>query len=288
MSGPERFGPEDPETSGSGAPDREASDRDASGPEASGPAASGPEASGPGLDDVFGESAFRDYGDQPLIPAVPTRATAPAAPAVDAPGAAVPPATASRGPIPKNQQVLMWVAGGLVAVLLLVALYFLGTRLGAAKPESVASPSPTPTETAPPTPEPTALPAGPVQPGTYDWQELLGGECLEPFTDPWAEEFTVVDCGIPHRAQLVDRGTFTDLAAQAYPGADALHSQINLLCTGPNVIDLAAAGDFSDIQVQATYAATAEEWDAGHHDYFCFVSRASGEPLPVSVGVPGV
>ncbi|WP_167137697.1 hypothetical protein [Diaminobutyricimonas sp. TR449] len=283
MSGPERPGPLEPE--------------------ASGPEATGAEATGAGLDDVFGESAFRDYGDEPLI-AVPRRDQASSGDRAgrDLGGLdqrtepdqrteldqRMTPAKAPRGPIPKNQQVLMWVAGGLVAVLLLVALYFLGTRLGAAQPEPVASPSPTPSETATPTPEPTALPAGPVSPGTYDWQELLGGECLEPFADPWAEEFTVVDCGIPHRAQLVDRGTFTDLAEQAYPGAEALQSQINLLCTGPSVIDLAAAGQFADIQVQATYAATAEEWDAGHHDYFCFVSRSSGEPLPLSVGVPGV
>jgi hypothetical protein len=264
MSGPERPGPFEPLE-----------------PRASGSEASGPEASGAGIDDVFGESAFREYADEPLIN-IPSPAGS-ADPVVEAPRAKAP-----RGPIPKNQQVLMWVAGGLVAVLLLIALYFVGTRLAAAQPAPIASPSPTPSETATPTPEPTALPAGPVTPGTYDWQDLLGGECLEPFTDPWAEEFTVVDCGIPHRAQLVDRGTFTDLAAQAYPGAEALQSQINLLCTGPNVIDLAAAGQFSDIQVQATYAATAEEWDAGHHDYFCFVSRSSGEPLPLSVGVPGV
>lgn len=270
MTGPER--PETPE------------------PGASGSRAAGAQASGPDLDDVFGESAFRDYGDEPLI-AVPRRDPA-AQPATGTAGSADAPAPrparAPRGPIPKNQQVLMWVAGGLVAVLLLIALYFLGIRLGAAEPEPVASPSPTPTQTTTPTPEATALPAGPLAAGTYDWQELLGGECLEPFADPWAEEFTVVDCGVPHHAQLVDRGTFTDLAAQEYPGAEALQSQINLLCTGPNVIDLTAAGQFSDIQVQATYAATAEEWEAGHHDYFCFVSRSSGEPLPHSVGVPGV
>lgn len=244
------------------------------GPERSGSDES--EASGAGLDEVFGESAFRNYGDEPLI----------AGPADSAPGAAR--AKAPRGPILKSQQVLMWVAGGLVALLAIAALYFLGTRLGAASDAPAASPSPTPTDTATPTPEPTALPVGPVAPGSHAWDELLGGECLEPFTDPWAEEFTVVDCGIPHRAQLVDRGTFPDAATQAYPGVDALQSQINLLCTGAGVIDLAAAGQFTDIQVQATYAATAEEWDAGHHDYFCFVSRSSGEPLPLSVAVPGV
>jgi hypothetical protein len=116
----------------------------------------------------------------------------------------------------------------------------------------------------------------------------------------WAETFTVVDCATPHQAQMVHRGTFPATAAapstatpapsstpSGYPGVPALQAQINLLCTAPGVIDLAVAGGYTDIQFQGAYAADAKEWDAGQHDYFCFVSRSSGQPLTNSVaGTP--
>ncbi|WP_166880399.1 hypothetical protein [Salinibacterium sp. ZJ450] len=254
------------------------------------------------LDDVFGETAFRDYSDEPVF--TPSRSTRresqpgrrqaePAEPVGQTQGgfgqaADGKPDVAAQGhaPIPRNQQILLWIAGSLVAVLAIVALYFVGTRLGGTdEPAAVVTPSATAEPTPTSTPEAPAV--GPLPAGVYDWSELLGGECIDPYTDPWAEEFTVVDCAVPHPAQLVDRGTFPmDAANPSYPGVDGLQTQINLLCSAPTVIDFAAAGQFSDIQVQASYAATAEEWDAGHHDYFCFATRSSGEPLTVSVAVP--
>jgi hypothetical protein len=38
--------------------------------------------------------------------------------------------------------------------------------------------------------------------------------------------------------------------------------------------------------VQGAYPATAEQWEAGQRDIFCFVSRSSGEPLTGSIAVP--
>ena len=37
-------------------------------------------------------------------------------------------------------------------------------------------------------PKPAAVGAG-----THPWDALGGGECIQPFTSVWAEEFTVVD-----------------------------------------------------------------------------------------------
>jgi hypothetical protein len=129
---------------------------------------------------------------------------------------------------------------------------------------------------------------------------LRGGECIDPFTTPFAETFTVVDCGAAHAAQLLRRGSFPGAgtpaattatptpAAEEYPGLAALQSQISLLCGAPGVIDLAAAGAYSDIQFQASYAATAAEWKGGQHDYFCFVNRSSAGPITGSLaGTPG-
>jgi hypothetical protein len=151
-----------------------------------------------------------------------------------------------------------------------------------------ASPSPssslTPSPSAPPVTQVAAV--GPLTPGTYSWETLRGGECLGGYESPWAEEFTVVDCAVPHPAQMVHRGVFDADAAGAYPGVDALQAQINLLCSAPTVIDYAAAGAYNDIQFAASYAATDKEWAAGHRDYFCFVTRSSGAPLTGSVAVP--
>ncbi|MDP9026900.1 MAG: hypothetical protein M3N46_04995, partial [Actinomycetota bacterium] len=59
----------------------------------------------------------------------------------------------------------------------------------------------------------------------------------------------------------------------------------SLLCAAPGVLDLRAAGQYADAQVQGSYPVTAQQWAAGQHDYFCFISRASGQPLTGSVAV---
>lgn len=195
-------------------------------------------------------------------------------------------ARGERAPLPRTQKILIGVALGLVAVLALVALFLVGQRLASTAPAPVA----TPTATAEPTAAPTAtagpLPPGPLAPGDYRWDELLGGECLGEYESAWQERYTVVDCTIPHPAQMVFRGTFTDDAAAAYPGVEELSSRINLLCTAPSVINYQIAGTASDIQVTASFAATAADWDAGDRTYYCFVNRASGEPLTASVAQP--
>jgi hypothetical protein len=205
-----------------------------------------------------------------------------------------------------NTKLLLWGGGALLAVLALIGLFFLGTKLpelfgsapapasdtrGSATAASASvSPSPTPSET--PSPSPSAPPVtevaavGPLAPGTHSWEKLRGGECLTGYETPWAEEFTVVDCAVPHPAQMVHRGVFGPGDASAYPGIDALQAQINLLCSAPTVIDFAAAGAYNDIRVAGSFAATSQAWAAGHRDYFCFVTRGSGEPLTGSVAIP--
>jgi hypothetical protein len=233
------------------------------------------------LEALFGEDKFRDYDAEPAVGQAPPAG----AHAADAD------ATEPREGISRAQKILLAVAGGLVVILALAALFLLGTRLPALiGPAPTPTPSATPTPT--PTPTPTVLPVGPVAAGVWAWDELLGGECLDPFEDPWAEEFTVVDCANPHPAQMVYRGTFpsaegdTDPSDDAFPGTAALQGQLSLLCTAPGVVDLAAAGQFTDVQFQGSYPATQEQWDAGDRSYYCFVSRSSGEPLTGSLAIP--
>jgi hypothetical protein len=226
------------------------------------------------LDALFGESRFREYEAGADESENPFKGK----PKDEA-------ASAKAGGVGTAQKVLLWVAGSLVGVIALVALFLVGTRL-----PDLLGPAPIVTKSASPSPSPSAtvLPIGPVAPGTYAWDELLGGECLDPFESPWDEEFTVVDCAAPHPAQMVFRGEFavTDPLNEAYPGEAALQSQLALLCSAPGVINLAAAGQYADAQFQASFPATEEQWDDGDRAYFCFVSRSSGEPLTGSVAVP--
>jgi hypothetical protein len=196
-------------------------------------------------------------------------------------------ATVSRGgpsDASDRTRLLGLVGAGVVIVLALVALFYLGTRLplilgGSPTAEASATPTPTPT----PTPTAEAPATGPLAAGTYAWDELRGGECLEPYESPWAEEFTVVDCAEPHAAQLVFTAPYTDDPALPFPGEDVIASEIGLLCSAPGVVDFGAAAPFTDLQVQGAYPVSGEQWAAGDRDYFCFASRSSGEPLTASV-----
>ncbi|MDX2025033.1 hypothetical protein [Microcella sp.] len=250
---------------------------------------------GGALDALFGSESFQEYDDA-LIPVVPRSSRR----GGDGEGP-----EGEKAPLGRTQKVLLWVAGSLVAVLALVAIFFVGTRIPlllgpapGAEPLPTASPSPSATE--------IARPVGPVPPGEYRWDEIWGGECIEPFVDAWQEDVTVVDCATAHGGQLVLRAPFpepaptgeaaTDSATEGttagltddvpYPGEEALAAQMSLLCSAAGVINLTAAASVTDLQVQGAYPVSEEQWDAGERDYFCFVSRSSGEPITGSLANP--
>lgn len=234
-----------------------------------------------GIDALFGESNFVEYDEGPTASENPF-----AKKGVDPSDAGVADDSAHARTSP--QVVLLWVAGSVVALLALVALFLLGTKLptilgpapGAAVVTS-ASPSASPT--------PTTPPIGPVAPGVYQWDALLGGECVAPYVGPWAQKYTVVDCETPHPAQVVTKGTFaTAEGVVAYPGAETLQSQVNLLCTSPTVVDYAKANAYTDIQYQASYALSEQEWNDGNHFYYCFLSRSAAGDITGTIAVPQV
>jgi hypothetical protein len=229
--------------------------------------------------------------------------SAPAAPTVTAP----PPDRPANAPIEHVRgggslnRWLLIAAGVLLAILIAVALFTLGRSVAAGHDQAPAAatrtttPSPTAgTASATPTPTPTASEdqavagTGPLAPGqTYRWDQLRGGECLNPFSSAWAQQFAVVDCNAQHAAQLVYSAPFAADPAAPFPGEQAITNQVNLLCSKPGVIDLHAASAYSDVQVVAAYPVTADQWDSGQRNYFCFVNRASGQPFTSSVAGPG-
>ncbi len=265
------------------------------------PAPSGPTT----LDTVFGDAAFVEYQDEPLLarrpePSRPARRAAapPAAPAATAPAAA-------QG-LPRSQKVLIGIAVGLGVLVAVIAAFIIGTRLpglvgfgpvvstgpgieSSADPSDAASPSEEPSADPTPEPEPSEAVApatGPLPAGVHDWDALAGGECLDPFDDPWQEEYTVVDCAEPHAAQLVAVGTLPGEEVSAYPGEESLAGEIPTLCRAAGVIDLGPASAFRDLQVEGSYPVSAEDWADGERAYRCFVTRSSGEPITGSLTPP--
>ena len=258
------------------------------------------------LDTVFGASAFVEHDDAFLLarrraasPGSAEATTAEAGAATDRAAAGAAAAHAGAG-MPRSQRILIGVAIGLGVLVATIAAFIIGLRLpglvdigpaGASAPvisaraEPSAEPTPELTPEPPPTEEPVPL-SGPLAAGVYDWDALAGGECLEPYLDPWQEEFTVADCAAPHAAQLIAVGTLPGEEVSAYPGEEALAALMPELCRAPGVIDLATAAAYRDLQVEGSYAVSAEDWAAGERRYGCFVTRSSGEPLTGSLSLP--
>jgi hypothetical protein len=239
------------------------------------------------IDALFGDSQFREYTDglDPSQNPFVRKAEA------DSGRGGFDPSdpTAPQGPPPgvsKVQRILLSVLGGILAVLAIVALFFLGARL----PDLLG---PAPAVVVPTgTPSPSASPGvalGPVAPGEYAWDELLGGECLDPYTDPWQPTYVVVECADPHPAQMVHRGvTPEELEATGlYPGEEVLQTEVVELCRVRGIFDPAMVGGLTDAVVQVSYP-TEEVWNDGGRDFFCFVTRSSGEPITGDLALPQV
>lgn len=173
----------------------------------------------------------------------------------------------------KFRQRLLLTVSGILASILAIGAWVVGGILG------TPAVAPVPTETAAPGP-PTAT----QPPGEYPFGQLFGGECLDPFVDPWAETFTVVDCAIPHAAQLVYAGDLAvDGTYPSYPGDSRIGKAALAACSRKGVLDLSAAKKITDIQIATSYSASSVAWDSGDTRYFCFASRTGGTPLETSI-----
>lgn len=181
---------------------------------------------------------------------------------------------------------------GAAGVLVLAGLFLVGTRLPGILNPPTEAPAPTATSasasatpTATPTPVPTST-AGPQLAGTFEWNQLRGGECISPYVSAWQQRFTVVDCASPHAAQVMSAGSLASDAAEPYPGQSAIAEDLNLLCQRPENFASAILGAYPDVIWQASYPVTDAQWQAGQRNYYCFVSRSSSQPLGGSFAPP--
>jgi len=250
----------------------------------------------------------------PAVGGTPAHAPAPGRTPVGAPAAAAAPGGGDRDNFinegfaklrnegQRGKRLLIWGAVALIVVLLVAVFALTRWILG----NTIADHTPAPTSSAAasapakasssPSSEPSTAASSPsdtlqtlqfattpAAPGEHSWTELAGGECLSPFTNAWAQTFTVVDCSTAHIAQLTAR---LPVSANQWPGPDALAAQAAEQCQTSAALDTSAAAAYGDVQVQGSYAPDQATWDQGDTFISCFVTRSSGEPLTGSVA-PG-
>ncbi len=223
------------------------------------------------LDALFGEHQFQEYEELGVIGSIQ-----------------VPPTTGNpqsgrepRPPLSTRAKTLLSIGGGLVAAIVIIALFFLGVRLGAA-PTAVPSPAASAHPSATPT---SASEGGPAAPGVRAWTALQGGECIQPFTSAWAETFTVVPCANDHDAEMVFKGKLPDSSAVPYPTSSQFQTTLTALCRASSAINYAAAASITDLQISFSYPPDASSWNSGDRTYYCFVNRQSGSNLPGDLAV---
>jgi hypothetical protein len=166
-----------------------------------------------------------------------------------------------------QRRAVLGTAAGLVLVGLLFGLYQLGAALGTGTDAADTAIGDDP-----------ATSGAALEPGVHPWSALQGGECLDPFETAWAEEFTVVDCADGHRAQFMYRGEVGP-EVTVYLDAAGWQGLTPALCDAATLLDLAVAGEYSELQWHLTYAGDATEWANGDRGYTCTVDRLSGEPI---------
>ncbi|SDQ27431.1 Septum formation [Curtobacterium sp. UNCCL20] len=197
----------------------------------------------------------------------------------------------------RGKLLLIWGSVALIVILLVAVFaltrWILGNTIEDHTPaptstsaaSAKASPSTAASSAPATTPSPSSLATlqfatTPAAPGEHSWTELAGGECLSPFTNAWAQTFTVVDCATPHIAQLTAR---LPVSANQWPGPDALAAQAAEQCQTSAALNTSAAAAFGDVQVQGSYAPDQATWDQGDTFISCFVTRSSGDTLTGSV-----
>lgn len=201
----------------------------------------------------------------------------------------------------RGKQLLVYGSIALIVVLIvlvfLLSKWILGNNIS--DQEIAPTKSPAAASSAPATPsaaasaapsDEAAAPAATLQfattpalPGEHAWTDLAGGECLSPFTNAWAQSFTVVDCATPHIGQLTAR---IAVDGDAYPGAEPLATQAADQCQSDAALNASAAAAVGDVQVQGSYAPDQATWDQGDRFISCFVTRSSGQELTASLA-PG-
>ncbi len=135
----------------------------------------------------------------------------------------------------------------------------------------VAIPYKPPVVAVPTIPTFPTISVSPRSAGTWSWDELNGGECIEPYTDATQDSYTVVDCDTAHSAQLVRVGDLrTDASIPIYPGDSAIGPVAMGECFSSGIIKAAAYATYPSLITDVHYPTSQTQWNKGDTFYYCF------------------
>ena len=83
-------------------------------------------------------------------------------------------------------------------------------------------------------------------------------------------------CDGEHGGQLA---LVAPLDSAELPGDDAAKLARRACRPVEDALDYSVAGQYDDVRVAMSYSTTEQQWDAGLHDVYCFVTRTSGQPI---------
>jgi hypothetical protein len=110
------------------------------------------------------------------------------------------------------------------------------------------------------------------------------GDCLQTYDSKWADAYPVVDCSAPHIAQLLATGELPEPAGAAFPGKDALDTEVSDQCVRFLNWHWVAVWN-EDVMTDLRYPDTAAQWATGARTYYCFVYTFSRHELTGSAFV---
>ncbi len=168
--------------------------------------------------------------------------------------------------------VSLWLSGTIVTLLVWAGSFLLGSNLANTQETSEV-------EVAEPTIEVSLSSLGPpsLAPGTWNWSELRGGECLQNFSDPFAESFLVVSCELPHNAELIHATLISQNILDPYPGISSVVAQARQQCDLVEKIEIGKVAQFRNLQIAYSYPVSSVQWDRGERGVYCFIYSESGE-----------
>jgi HAE1 family hydrophobic/amphiphilic exporter-1 len=135
-----------------------------------------------------------------------------------------------------------------------------------------------PTVTVPKVPDFPTISVSPRSAGTWSWDELNGGECIDnyddadPLTDDaYQDTYEVVDCADSHEAQLVRVGDLrTDAGIPIYPGDSAAGPVAMGECFASGIITASAYTTYPTLLTDVRYPTSQTQWNKGDTFYYCF------------------
>ena len=135
-----------------------------------------------------------------------------------------------------------------------------------------------PTVKVPKVPDFPTISVSPRSAGTWSWDELNGGECIDNYddadpstNDAYQATYEVVDCADSHEAQLVRVGDLrTDAGIPIYPGDSAVGPIAMGECFASGIITASAYAAYPTLLTDVRYPTSQTQWNKGDTFYYCF------------------